>query len=129
MLVLVDGSRASMRAVRRAATLAGALHAAFVAVVVETPEFDRQSFDRTRDIQEALDDAVDLGADVVRVEAADTASGLEGVARARRATHVVIPYREVGGLKRLTEKPLADTLIERLPEIEVHVVGAKPDPG
>jgi two-component system sensor histidine kinase KdpD len=128
VLVLVDGSRASMRAVRRAATLAGALHAAFAAVVVETPEFDRQSFDRTRDIQETLDDAVDLGADIVRVEAADTASGLEDVARARRATHVVIPYRELGGLKRLTGRPLADTLIERLPEVEVHVVGAKPDP-
>jgi K+-sensing histidine kinase KdpD len=55
-------------------------------------------------------------------------SGLEQVARARRATHVVIPYREVRGLRRFTRKPLADTLIERLPEIEVHVVGAKPDP-
>jgi two-component system, OmpR family, sensor histidine kinase KdpD len=129
VLVLVDGSRASMRAVRRAATLAGALHAAFAAVVVETPEFDRHAFDRTRDIQETLDDAVDLGADIVRVEASDTASGLEDVARARRATHVVIPYRELGGFKRLTGKPLADSLIERLPEVEVHVVGAKPDPG
>ena len=38
VLVLVDGSPASPRAVRRAAALAGALHAAFVAVVVETPE-------------------------------------------------------------------------------------------
>ena len=128
VLVLVDGSRASMRAVRRAAALAGALHAAFVAVVIETPELDRQPFDRSRDLQETLDDAIDLGADVVRVEAADAASGLEQVSRARRATHVVIPYREVGSLKRLLEKPLADTLIERLPEIEVHVVGPKPDP-
>ena len=110
------------------AALAGALHAVFVAVVIETPELDRQPFDRSRDLQETLDDAVDLGADVVRVEATDAASGLEQVARARRATHVVIPYREVGSLKRLLEKPLADTLIERLPEIEVHVVGAKPDP-
>ena len=128
VLVLVDGSRASMRAVRRAATLAGALHAAFVAVVVDTPELGRQPFDRSRDLQETLDDAIDLGADVVRIDAADAASGLEQVARARRATHVVIPYREVGGIRRLVEKPLADALIERLPEIEVHVVGARPDP-
>jgi two-component system sensor histidine kinase KdpD len=127
VLVLVDGSPASLRAVRQAAKLAGAIHAAFVAVLVETPELERQPFDRTRDIQEALDDAVDLGADVVRVEAGDVVSGLEQVARARRATHVVIPHREVGGLKRLIEKPLADSLIERLPEIEVHVVGAKPN--
>jgi len=128
VLVLVDGSRASMRAVRRAAALAGALHAAFVAVVVESPELERQPFDRSRDLQETLDDAADLGADVVRVEAADAASGLERIARARRATHIVIPYRETGALQRVTRKPLADTLIERLPEIEVHVVGAKPDP-
>jgi two-component system sensor histidine kinase KdpD len=128
VLVLVDGSRASMRAVRRAAGLAGALHAAFVAVVIETPELERQPFDWNRDLQETLDDAIDLGADVVRIEAADAASGLVQVARARRATHVVLPYRETGGLERLMEKPLADTLIERLPEIEVHVIGAKPDP-
>ena len=129
VLVLVDGSRASMRAVRRAADLAGALHATFVAVVVETPELERQPFDRNRDLQETLDDAIDLGADVVRVEAADVASGLEQIARTRRATHVVIPHREVRGLRRVIEKPLADLLIERLPDLEVHVVGARPLPG
>ena len=123
VLVLVDGSPASRRAVRQAAKLAGAIHAAFVAVVVETPEFDRQPFDRTRDIQEALDDAVDLGAEVVRVEAADVVSGLEQVARAHRATHLVLPHRELAGLKRLRERPLVDRLIERLPEVELHVVG------
>ena len=34
-----------------------------------------RSFDRSRDLQEAIDDAVDLGAEVVRVEARDTAAG------------------------------------------------------
>ena len=122
--MLVDGSPASPRAVRRAATLAGAIHARFVAVVVETPEIDRQPFDRTRDLQEAIDDAVDLGAEVVRVEAPDVATGLEQVARARRATHLVLPYRESrGGLGRLREQPLVDRLIERLPDVELHVVG------
>jgi two-component system, OmpR family, sensor histidine kinase KdpD len=123
VLVLVDGSPATLRAVRQAAKLAGAIHAALVAVVVETPEIERQSFDRSRDIQEALDDAVDLGADVVRVEAADVVSGLGQVARAHRATHLVLPHREVVGLKRLRERPLVDRLIEQLPEVELHVVG------
>jgi two-component system sensor histidine kinase KdpD len=123
VLVLVDGSPATLRAVRQAAKLAGAIHAAFVAVVVETPELDRQPFDRTRDIQEALDDAVDLGGEVVRVEAADVVSGLEQVARSRRATHVVLPHNELAGLKRLRERPLVDRLIERLPDVELHVVG------
>ena len=124
VLVLVDGSPATGRAVRKAAMLASSLHAAFVAVVVETPELARLPFDRSRDLQEALDDAVDLGADVVRLEADDVVSGLEQVALSHRATHLVLPHREAAGLKRLLERPLVDRLIERLPDVEVHVVGA-----
>ncbi len=123
VLVLVDGSPASGRAIRRAANLAAALRAAFVAVVVETPEIERQPFDRIRDLQEAIDDAVDLGAELVHVEAADVAAGLEQVARDRRATHLVIPHREVKGLRRLTERTLVDRLLERLPAVEVLTVG------
>jgi len=128
VMVLVDGSRAAQRAVRRAAALAAALHAAFVAVVVETSATDRQSLDWTRDTQETVDDAIDLGADVVRVEADDLGSGLAQIARARRATHLVIPFHEASGLSRLIDRPLADQLIQRLPELEIHVVGAKPVP-
>jgi two-component system, OmpR family, sensor histidine kinase KdpD len=124
VLVLVDGSPATGRAVRRAAMFAGALHASFLAVVVDTPEFGRQPFDRTRDIQEALDDAVDLGAEIVRVDAVDVVAGLEQVARAHRVTHLILPHREVAGLKRLRERSVVDRLVERLPDVELHVVGA-----
>jgi len=124
VVVLVDGGPATGRAIRRAAALAGALHAGFVAVVVDTPELERQPFDRARDIQEALDDAVDLGAEVVRVEAADLVTGLEQVARAHRATHLVLPHRQVDGIRRLRERPVVDRLIERLPDLELHVVAA-----
>ena len=123
VLVLIDGSPATGRAVRRAAILASALRAAFLAVVIDTPEVERQPFDRSRDIQEAIDDAVDLGAEVVRVESADMVAGLEQVARSHRATHLVLPHHEIGGLRRLRERPIVDRLIERLPDVELHVVG------
>ena len=126
VLVLVDGSPASVRAIRRAAKLAGALHAGFVAVVVETPATDSLPFDRARDLQEAIDDAVDLGADLVRVEAPDVATGLEQITRSRLATHLVIPHHEVKGLRRLTERSLVDQVLERLPDVEVHAVSARP---
>lgn len=123
VLVLVDGSPATLRAVRRAALLAGTLHAALVAVVVETPAFEHQPFDRLRDIQEALDDAVDLGAEVVRIQAADLVGGLEEVSRARRATHLVLPFMAQSGLSRVRDRPLVDRLLERLPDVELHVIG------
>ncbi len=130
VLVFVDGSTASRRAVRRAANLAAALHAAFVAVVVETPAIKHQPFDRLRDLQETVDDAVDLGAEIVRIEAGDAAAGLEEVARARGATHLVLPHQELKGMRRLTERSLVDRLLERLPAVEILVVGnaAAPDP-
>jgi two-component system sensor histidine kinase KdpD len=124
VLVLVDGSPASPRAVRRAARLAAVLHAAFMAVVVETPESARRTFDQARDLQEALDDAVDLGAEVVMIEARDLLSGLEEACRSHRATNLVLPLREAGGRRGLFGRPLVDRLIEAIPELEVHLVGA-----
>jgi two-component system sensor histidine kinase KdpD len=126
-MVYVDGSPASARAVRSAAELASALHAAFMAVVVDTPELARQPFDRQRDLQEAVDDAVDLGAELVRVEASDAATGLAQIAKARRATHLVLPYRERRGLSRLTEPSLADVMLGRMPNLELHIVASGHD--
>ena len=123
VVVLVDGSPASRRAVRRGASLASAIHGALLAVVVETPDSEGLPFDRKRDQQEVLDDAVDLGAEVVTVEAKDLSSGLVEVVRSRKATHLVLPFRETGGLKRVLERPLIDQLLEQIPDLELHVVG------
>src|SRR5262245_13930156 len=108
VLVLVDGTPASVRAIRRAASLSSALHAALVAVVVDPPSGDGRTFDRSRDLQEAIDDAVDLGAEVVRVEAPDLAAGIEQVARSRQATHLVLPHHALTGIRRLRERSLLD---------------------
>src|SRR5207247_10915834 len=61
--------------------------------------------DRTRDLQEVIEDAVDLGADVIRVEAKDLLSGLEQVARSRRATDLVLPFRETSGPRHVGGPP------------------------
>jgi len=124
VVVYVDGSRASHRAVRRACSLAGAIHAALVAVVIETPDLERSSFDRGRDLQEIIDDAVDLGAEVLRIPAPDVVTGLEQAVREKGATHLVLAHEEARGLRRFTERPLADRLLERMPDLEVHLVGA-----
>ncbi len=124
VLVVVDGSPASLRAVRRGAKLAAALHAAFAAVVIDTSQSGRQPHE-DHALQEIVDDAVDLGADVVRIEASDLLSGVEEAARQRRATHVVLPHHQTPALRRFSERSLVDRLMERLPDVEIHVVGAK----
>ena len=125
VLVLVDESRAAPRAVRRAARLASLLHGALIALVVDSPAAARLPFDRQRDLQQALDDAVDLGADVVRVEADGAAAGLAQVVRTRRPTHVVLPNEPASGLERLRHGTLAEQLLRLDPEVEVHVVDVR----
>ena len=123
VLVLVDASPAAPRAVRRAAHLASLIRGSLVAVVVDTPAAARRSFDAERDLQQAIDDAVDLGAEVLRLEAPDVAAGLERAARLRRATHLVLPHSRVSVLDRLREPPIADRMLHVLPDLEIHVVG------
>jgi len=126
VLVAVDDRPSSRRAVRRAAMIASALDAGLLAVAVVTPELARLPFDRERDLRENLDYADDLGAEVVRVEAADLVSGIEGVARDRRVTHVVMSPTASRGFAGRLSRPSADLLLERLPSIEVHLVGPGP---
>jgi two-component system sensor histidine kinase KdpD len=122
VVVVVDGSPAGATAVRRAAALAGLLHADLVAVVPEPSP--TATGDEGRNLREVAADAADFGADVIRVEADDLASTVARLAEARGATHVVIAHRPQGRLDRLRHRPLAEALLDRLPGVEVHVVGA-----
>ena len=125
VLVLVDESRAAPRAVRRAARLAAMLHGALTALVVDSPAAARLPFDRRRDILHAVADAVDLGAEVIHVEAEDAAAALEAAVASRRPTHVVLPHEPAGGLTRLRRGTLAEHLLRVDPEIEVHLVDVR----
>ncbi len=125
VLVLVDEGPAAPKAVRRAARVAALLHGALIALVVDSPAAARLPYDRRRDIQEALDDAVDLGAEVLRIEAEDAAAGLEAAVVARRPTHVVLPHEPVGGLTRLRHGTLAEQLLRIDPDLEVHLVDVR----
>jgi two-component system, OmpR family, sensor histidine kinase KdpD len=122
VLVLVDASPAAPRAVRRAAQLAAVLRGSLVGVVVETPASAGRSFDAARDLQQAIDDAVDLGAEVLRIEADDLAAGLERAARMKGATHLVLPHVSPSGIRSRLERPVTDRILRSLPDLEVHLV-------
>ena len=123
--MLVDGSHPRRGRCGARPMSPAAMHASLVA---------RSSRPRTRrgrrrpgaDLQEAIDDAVDLGAQVIRLEAADVAAGVVQRPAIRGATHVVLPYDERTALERLRRPTLAERVLQALPDIEVHVVAAPP---
>lgn len=126
--VAVDDTSLSRNALRRGATLASALQVPLLAIVVDTPDAERRPFDRARDLRENLDYADELGAEVVRVEAADVAAGLADVARQRRATHLILPFREPRAVAGFHRPTVAEEILRTMPGIEVHLVAEEPGP-
>ena len=122
VLVLIDDASATPRALRRAAATAAILRAPLLALVVVTPADAAAPSDRARRTREYLDDATDLGAELVTVEASDVAEGIVSVARGRRVTRVVLPYRASTTLERMRRSPVAERVIEALPQVEVSIV-------
>ena len=122
VLVLIDTSPATPRALRRAAATAAVLRAPLLALVVDTPADASASSERKRQIREYLDDATDLGAEIVVVDAQDVADGVIQVAKTRRVTRLVMPYRTSSTFERVRRSPLADRILERLPTLEVTIV-------
>jgi two-component system sensor histidine kinase KdpD len=125
ILVYVDDAPSTPRALRRGAAMAAALRAPLLALVVDAPSTASAGpRDRQRDLREHLDDAVDLGAEIVQVEASDAVEAIIRIARGRRVTQIVLPYRATGSMERLRKGTIVDRLLTELPDVEVHVVAA-----
>jgi two-component system sensor histidine kinase KdpD len=122
VLVLLDDAPATPRALRRAAATAAVLRAPLLAVVVKTPADASAPSERVRRVRELLDDATDLGAEILVVEAADVADGVATIAKARRVTRLIIAHRATTTLERVRKSPLAERILERLPTLEITIV-------
>ena len=124
VVVVLDGSRAAGRAVRRAARLAGSLQATLVALVPVPEVVDAWPYDRGRNLREAVDIAIDLGA---RFSQLRTGGGVDAIVEAvdqMGATHLFLPSTPAGPLERVTHGSLADRLAGRLPDVDLHLVTA-----
>jgi len=121
VMALIDESVECRRALRRAASIASALHAPLLAIAVETPGVGL-SRDRRQNVQSNVDYATDLGAEIIRGESSDLARGLEEVVRDRRVTHMVLVHRPHRGLY-ISRASLHDHLLDAIPGLEVHLVG------
>ncbi len=127
VLVVIDSSPATPRALRRAAATAAILRAPLLAVVVNTPADAAASSERMRTLREFLDDATDLGAEILMVEATDPADGIASVATARRVTRLIIPHRPSTAMERVRRSPVAERILERIPTLEITIVADAPD--
>ena len=125
LAVIID-DRSSVRAIlRHAAELAATMRGELIALAVDTPADVSRGHDRGQDLRENLEFAEELGAEVVRQEAPSLIDGVVEAVKRRQVTHLVLPYEPTGRLAGLLRRPFAEQLMERLPEVEVLLIGER----
>jgi two-component system, OmpR family, sensor histidine kinase KdpD len=125
VLVLVEAGEGGRGAVRRAATLAGALRVGLVAVVPgEAVHGWPDQGDGPSTAEDNLAYALDLGAEVATVADGDLAVAFAAAARARGSVHVVLGPRSPSAWARLRSTTLLDRIGHASPGLEIHGVAA-----
>ena len=125
VMVVLDGAPGNREAVRRAATLAATLRGQFLAAMIEGADVGSVPRHVLQAQRQAMDDAVDLGATVVRGEAPRLWDGVIRLATERQVTHLVTVRPAVSALGRALGRDPVDQLLAALPGIDIHLLPAR----
>jgi two-component system sensor histidine kinase KdpD len=127
VLVVVDGDPAAGTVLRNAWRLASALRAELVAAVVAPlgglgalPVHERQAIEKNLMLAE------DLGGRVHVIETTDAVLGITEAVREEHVTVIVMRHVRQRAWQRLRGGSLVDELLDRLDNVDVHLVEASP---
>jgi two-component system sensor histidine kinase KdpD len=110
---------------RRASRMAGRLATDWFAVYVETPGEapDRIDSEAQRHLLDHLELARQLGAEVVRLRAADPAAALLDFARSHQVSDLVIGRSHQSRWRRLLGRSVPQRLLDEATDLDIHVAG------
>ena len=124
VLVVVDGSPAAGRALRRAARVAGSVQGTLIALVPGPEAVDTWPNERARSLREMIGVAIDLEARITRLRSDADFVAIVEAAEQMGATHLFLPSTPAGPLERVTHGSMPDRIAKRLPNVDLHVVAA-----
>jgi two-component system sensor histidine kinase KdpD len=125
VLVLVDADPAGGVVLRNAWRLAGALRCDLLALAVVPPGgLAALPAEERRAIEKSLALAEDLGMRTRIVESRNVADAIADSVREEHATLVVMRHVRETGWRRLRGESLVDELLERLDNVDIHLVEA-----
>ncbi|RST31523.1 sensor histidine kinase KdpD [Sphingomonas ginkgonis] len=108
--------------VRAAKRIAGALHAPWTAVHVETPRSRQLDAEALQRIAAVLALATRLGGAVATVPATDVVTGLKGFVEDARATQLIVGKSARSWLFEFRHGSVVDQLVRGTPGVAVHVL-------
>lgn len=122
VLVCLSPSPANARVIRTAARMAGAFHADFTAVLVETEDMKKSYSKIIRSMEANINLAKEFRANVITLYGDDIVQQIAGYARRNGISKIVIG-RTVRKHNMLYLRPaIIDRLIEAVPNIDVYVI-------
>jgi two-component system sensor histidine kinase KdpD len=122
VIVGVDESPESQRVIRRAWRLANRLQTDLLAVFVETPGWANAGPETRRQLEENLQFAGDLGAEVHRLRGDKVPTTLVQMAHEKNAGSVVVGKGRGGLLRRLSGSSIVERLVQTASDVDVYVV-------
>lgn len=123
VMVLVDGDAGAGAVLRNAWRLASALRGELVAGVVTPPGGLAALPDaERRAVEKNMVMAEDLGARVRIIEGQNAAPAIAEAVRDEHATLIVMRHVRSSGWRRLTGPSLVDELLDRLDNVDIHLV-------
>jgi two-component system sensor histidine kinase KdpD len=124
MVCIASASPRAAGLLRRGARLAGRLNTDWFVVYVETPREapDRIDAAAQRQLHANIEQARELGAEVVRLHGRDPVAALLDFARSHAVGHVVIGRSRRPWWRRLLVRDLVGRIVREADDLDVHVV-------
>lgn len=125
VLVLVDADPAAGTVLRNAWRLGSALRGELVAAAVVPPGgLDTLPAVERKGIEKSLALAEDLGMRIRFIETSDAVMGIADAVREEQATLIVMRHVRESGWRKLRGESLVDGLLDRLDNVDIHLVEA-----
>jgi two-component system sensor histidine kinase KdpD len=128
LLLFIGLGSLGSRLVRSARRLAYELGAEWSAVYVETPDSARLSSEQQDQIMDSLRLAQRLGAKTVTIQGDSVAAAVMEYAKANNITKIVVAKPRRNRRQRTTGGSVANEIIRRSEDIDVHLVGSGGEP-
>ncbi len=123
LLACIGPDEVSERVARRAAQLATALNASWIALTIERPGGTGDPAEAPK-LSELFGLVERLGGEPMRVQGHDLVEAILGVARRENVTQIVIAESGTGYFGRMLGRSLPDALRRRAASVEIHVVAS-----
>jgi K+-sensing histidine kinase KdpD len=93
-----------------------------LAVFIETPQCAAATLEQRQALEENLRFAEDLGAEPIRIQAADVARALIRVAHEKNVGSIIIGHSRHGVLHEVLRRSVVQNVLRLAGDVDVHVV-------